>query len=142
MGDDVNLSGWRLWKEARHLVQEIFRYIPDVKANSVYIQMRRAALQLLCSVSESRLAVSRRQAIVLLDDALQICAELRHMLRIYRCYRYIPNEVSRELDTLCQKLYPTLEQEIQRLSMGFGRLYPEKPEEKGTEDSDLVKGKE
>lgn len=147
MGDEMNLCAWRMCREARALVREIYRRLPDTSKNSFHTQVRRLATQMLCNLSESQTEKSRKQAYFLLAASRSACMEICHMLRSPRYYRYIPEEVCGNLDMFCRKMIAAIGKEMEKTKPGRRRLHTVKPglrARKKTDDpgTDAVKGKE
>lgn len=124
MGEELNLSGWRLWRGARNLVQLIDRQLPEVGVDCFHDHLRREALLMLCAVSESRMALSPQQSVILLSYARNACREIRHMFRSSRYYRYVADDAAGELDIFCKKFLQSIGREIQKIKEEYGASQP------------------
>lgn len=141
MGEELNLKEWRLWRGARNLVQLIDRHLPEVGVDCFQDHIRRESLLMLCAVSESRMAGSPREAVVLLSYARNACREIRHMFRSQRYYRYMADDVAGELDIFCKKFLQSIGREIQKIKEEHEASKPRrKSGKKGNKDKDAGEG--
>lgn len=122
MGEDFCLEELQIWKTARRLVREIYRYCPEIENDNFNVYLRRSSVAVLCNITEGYLCSTAGEFRMYLRQAYEDCEEIRGRLSLPEAETYLEESVIDSLHLLCRGMVSEIGRALRNLQQRRKRL--------------------